>query len=127
MITRRLLILTRLAALASTITKANGYDTDAGLKVYIGGAPELGPDDPDYAIAIVPGDELATEDGRISNSFPVAVQSIGKLSAGVMKRGPTRTLERPPGSTTIGLEVFYTCPYLDEWGNPSYGVPAEAT
>jgi hypothetical protein len=156
MITRRLLILERFAALAGIIQKANGYDTDAGLKVYIGAAPELGPEDPDYAIAIVPGDELATEDGRISNVLPVAVQAIGKASVadagigvelllgdvkhaieledrtlgsvlkGVMKRGPTRTMERAPGTTTIGLEVMYTCPYIDEWGNPSYGVP-EAT
>ena len=155
MITRRLLILERLGALAGTITKANGYDSDAGQKVFIGASPELGPADPDFAIAIVPGDELAVEDGRISNTFPVAVQAIGKAEAadawinlelllgdlkaaieledrtlgailkGVMKRGPTRTLERPPGATTIGVEVFYQCPYVDEWGNPAYGVPEE--
>jgi hypothetical protein len=158
MITRRLLILERLGALAGVIQKANGFDSDAGLRVYIGDAPELGPSDPDFAIAIVPGDELATEDGRISNTFPVEVQAIGKSGAvdawinlelllgdlkraieledrtlgsilkGVMKRGPTRTLERPPGHTTIGAGIFYTCPYVDEWGNPGYGVPpAEET
>jgi hypothetical protein len=155
MITRRVLILERLATLAATITRANGYDSDAGLKVFIGGAPELGPADPDYAIALVPGDELAEEQGRISNTFPVAVQAIGKSDAadawinlelllgdlkkaieledrtlgsilkGVMKRGPTRSLERPPGATTIGLEIFYSCPYVDEWGNPSYGTPEQ--
>jgi len=153
MITRRVLILERLGALAATITKANGYDSDAGLKVFIGGTGELGPADPDYAIALVPGDELAEEQGRISNTLPVAVQAIGKSDAldawinlelllgdlkkaieledrtlgsvlkGVMKRGITRSIERPPGATTIGLEIFYTCPYVDEWGNPSYGVP----
>lgn len=155
MITRRLLILERLGALAGVIQKANGYDTDAGLRVYIGAAPELADADPDYAIAIVPADELTTEDGRLSNTFPVEVQAIGKAGAvdawinlelligdlkkaieledrtlgsilkGVMKRTATRTLERPPGSTTIGLGILYTCPYVDEWGNPSYGVPAE--
>jgi hypothetical protein len=155
MITRRLLILQRLGALAGVIRKTNGYDSDAGAAVYIGAAPELGPNDPDYAIAIVPGDELTVEDGRLSNTFPVEVQAIGKSGAadawinlellvgdikhaielpdrtlgsvlkGVMKRGPTRTLERPPGSTTIGVGIFYTCPYLDEWGNPAYGVPEE--
>lgn len=154
MITRRLLILERLGQLAAAITVANGFDSDAGLRVYIGASPELGPADPDYAIAIVPGDELATEDGRISNSFPVEVQAIGKAGAadawinlelllgdlkraieltdrtlgsvlkGVMRRGPTRTLERPPGATTIGAGITYLCPYIDEWGNPSYGVPA---
>ncbi len=155
MITRRLLILERLGALAATITKANGFDSDAGARVYIGATPELGPADPDYAIAIVPNDELATEEGRISNTFAVEVQAIGKADAadawinlelllgdlkkaieledrtlgsilkGVMKRGPTRTIERVPGATTIGAGIFYTCPYVDEWGNPGYGVPAE--
>ena len=155
MITRRTMILARLAALAATITKANGYDSDAGLKVFVGGGAELGPADPDYAIALVPGEELAEEQGRIANTFPVAVQAIGKSDAadawinlelllgdlkkaieledrtlgsvlkGVMKRGPTRSLERPPGATTIGIEIFYLCPYIDEWGNPSYGVPEE--
>ncbi len=155
MITRRLLILERLGALAGVIQKANGYDTDAGLRVYIGAAPELADADPDYAIAIVPGDEITTEDGRLSNMFPVEVQAIGKAGAvdawinlelligdlkhaieledrtlgsivkGVMQRQTTRTLERPPGSTTIGAGIFYTFPYIDEWGNPSYGVPRE--
>jgi len=153
MTTRRVLILERLGTLAGAIQIANGYDSDAGLRVYIGTAPELGPADPDYAIAIVPGDELADEQGRITNTLPVAVQAIGKSDAadawinlelllgdlkkaieledrtlgsvlkGIMKRGVTRSIERPPGATTIGLEIFYLCPYVDEWGNPSYGVP----
>lgn len=153
MITRRVLILQRFGALLGTIQVANGFDTDAGLKVYIGAAPELGPTDPDYAIVVVPRDELATEEGRIANVIPVEVQAIGKVTIpdawigvelllgdikgaveledrtlgsilkGVMKRGPTRTLEREPGSTTIGTAIVYTCPYVDEWGNPSYGVP----
>jgi len=156
MITRRVLILQRLGALIGTIQKANGFDTDAGLAVYIGVAPELGPSDPDYAIAVVPGDELATEQGRIDNTITVDVQAIGKATAadawinlelllgdikaaieledrtlagifkGVMKRGPTRSLERQPGATTIGVGIFYSGTYVDEWGNPSYGVP-EAT
>ena len=157
MITRRSLILSELGTRAAAILVANGYDTDAGLRVFLGVAPELGDADPDYAIAIVPGDEIPTEDGRISNTFPVAVQAIGKAAAadawialelllgdlkkaielpdrtlgsvckGVIKRGPTRTLERAPGATTIGLEIFYSCPYVDEWGDPAYGVPAEVS
>ncbi len=154
MITRRVLILQRLGALAGAIQKVNGYDTDAGLHVYIGAAPELGDADPDYVIAIVPGDELTTEQGRLLNVLPVEVQAIGKAGAvdawinlelligdlktaiqgdrtlgsilkGVMQRTATRTLERAPGSTTIGAGIVYTCPYVDEWDNPSYGVPAE--
>jgi len=156
MITRRAVILERLGALAARIQKANGFDTDAGLAVSIGAAPELGPSDPDYAIAIVPAEELHTEDGRITNGLPVEVQAIGKATArdawigvelllgdikgaledphdrtlgsalkGVMRRVTTRTLERQPGSTTIGIGIIYACPYVDEWGNPSYGVPEE--
>lgn len=156
MITRRVLILQRLGALAATIRKTNGFDTDAGAVVYIGAAPELGPNDPDYAIAIVPAEEAHVEDGRISNGLPIEIQAIGKAAAadawigvelllgdikaaiedpndrtlgsalkGVMKRLTTRTLERPPGATTIGTAITYACPYVDEWGNPSYGVPEE--
>lgn len=156
MITRRALILERLAVLAARITKANGFDTDAGAAVYIGIAPELGPNDPDYVIAIVPAEELHTEDGRITNGLPIEVQAIGKTTApnawigvelllgdikagiedpndrtlgavlkGTMKRVTTRTLERQPGATSIGVAIIYACPYVDEWGNPSYGVPAE--
>ncbi len=106
----------------------------------------------------MPNDEIATEEGRISNAFVVEVQAIGKAAAadawinlelligdlkkaienpndrtlgsilkGIMKRGPTRTIERPPGAETFGVGIFYTCPYVDEWGNPAYGVPPEET
>lgn len=157
MITRRAVILERIGRLAARITKANGFDTDAGLAVYIGIAPELGDKDPDYAIAIVPREELHEEQGRITNGLPIEVQAIGKATAtdawigvelllgdikagiedpndrtlgavlkGTMKRVTTRTLERQPGSTTIGVGIVYACPYVDEWGNPTYGVPEES-
>jgi len=154
-IPKRLVILERLALLASTIRIANGFRSDAGLRVYLGAAPELGPNDPPDAIAIVPRDDLAQEQGRISVVFPVEVQAIGNASLeapwravefliadlkiaieledrtlgsllkGVMSRGPTRTLERVPGVTTMGVGIVYFCPFIEEWGNPAYGSPIE--
>lgn len=150
--TRRLLILLRLGQLLSVITKANDFTTDAGLKIYIGAAPELGPGDEDDAIAIVPRDDLPTESGYQWTKLPVEIQAIGKASVadawtalevllgavkiavevqdrtlgsllkGDMMRGATRVVERPPGSPTIGLGVIYVCSYVEPWGNPTIGV-----
>jgi hypothetical protein len=154
-VTRRLLILERLAALAAVVTRANGFASDAGLHVYLGAAPELGPDDPDEAIAIVPREDVASEPNYQNVDLPVEIQAIakatltepwiaveallgaiklaieledrtlGSLLKGRMTRVSTRTLERPPGSTTIGLGVTYRCPYVEPWGDPAIGVPAE--
>jgi hypothetical protein len=154
--TRRLLILERLAARAAVITIANGFATNAGASLYLGAAPELSDGDPDEAIAIVPRDDTPTEPtGRVDVILPVEIQAIAKASLeepwtrvelligdlkraieledrtlgstlkGQMKRGPTRTLERLAGSTTVGAGVLYLCPYVEEWGNPAYGVPPE--
>lgn len=79
--TRRLLILLRLGARLSVLTTANGFTTDAGLHVYIGAAPELGDGDPDDAIAVVPRDDLATEEyGKQWIKLPIEIQAIGKAS-----------------------------------------------
>jgi hypothetical protein len=150
--TRRLLILSRLADRQSVITIANGFTTDAGLKIYIGAAPELSDGDPDEAIAIVPRDDLPKESGYQWTTLPVEIQALGKagtadawsklevllgaikiatelpdrtlgsLLKGDMTRGSTRVVERPPGSTTIALGVIYVCSYVEPWGNPTIGV-----
>lgn len=58
-----------------TITKANGFNTDAGKKVFLGEAPVLGPDDPDAVIALVVGADSAGYQGEhASVSLPVDVQ-----------------------------------------------------
>lgn len=154
--TRRLLILDRLAERASVITRANGFPSDAGAKVYLGAAPELADGDPDEAIALVPRDDSPREQGYQWTTLPVEIQAIAKASIaepwlavelllgaikvaieledrtlgsllkGDMTRGPTRTLEREPGSTTIGLGVTYLCSYVEPWGDPAIGV-GEAT
>lgn len=155
--TRRLLILERLAALAATITIANGFTIDTGLRVHLGAAPELSDNDPDDAIAIIPREDSVTEPNYQIVILPVEIQAIAKASIaspwlavevllgsikiaiehedrtlgailkGAIRRGPTRTLERPPGSTTIGVGVIYMCEYVEPWGNPAIGVPAEET
>lgn len=153
--TRRLQILSSLAARVAVITVANGYPTDAGLRIYIGAAPELAEGDPPDAIAIVPRDDAPSEPNYQWVRLPVEIQALGKAAAdsyialevligaikvaieledrtlgslltGFMLRGPTRTLEREPGSTTIGLAVTYFCSYVEPWGDPAIGVE-EAT
>ncbi len=154
--TRRLLILERLAQLAARITLANGFPTDAGARIYLGGAPELGPEDPADAIAIVPRDDQPREPNYLWIVLPVEIQAIakatiadpwiavevllgsiklaieledrtlGSLLKGDMTRGPTRTLERQPGSLTIGVGVTYYCSYVEPWGNPAIGITEDS-
>ena len=40
------------------------------------------------------------------------------LLAEDLKRGPTRSLEREEGGTTVGLSITYRLTYLEAWGNP---------
>ncbi len=56
---RRKLILLKIAERLSAIQKVNGYETDAGLHLYHGPV-NLGPDDPQLAIAIAPGPASVT-------------------------------------------------------------------
>ena len=55
--TTRLQVLNAFAALLADVRIANGYTTDAGQLVALGAVEELGPDDPDAALAIAPGDD----------------------------------------------------------------------
>lgn len=154
--TRRLMILDELARRAGVITTANGFPSNAGARVYLGAAPELGDGDPNEALAIVPRDDSPTEPNYQFVTLPIEIQAIAKASIeepwiavevllGAIKlaielpdrtlgsllkaqirRGPTRSLERVPGSTTVGAGVLYLCEYVEPWGNPAIGVP-EAT
>lgn len=51
-----------------------------------------------------------------------AVETVDRTLGGVVKRqiqrGSVVTLERQPGSTTVGASVTYICPYLERWGAP---------
>lgn len=65
------------------IQKANGYATDAGLKIFFGSAAELGDDDPDSAIAILVQDDQ-TSGGALGEDeqtfLPVDLAALAKAS-----------------------------------------------
>jgi len=79
-------ILTELISRVSAIAVANGYQTDAGLRLFVGELPALGPDDPDAALALIVRDEQAADlsgygeapDGIILSVLPVEVQAVVK-------------------------------------------------
>jgi hypothetical protein len=146
--TKRQAILTALVARVSAIAIAAGFATDAGATVFLGEAAELGPDDPDAAIALVLEDDSPQDKGYLYVQLPIAVaalakadletpwltieaivgdikravehedRTLGGLLKGPMTRGATRTLTREPGSTTVGASVTYICSYVEAWGDP---------
>lgn len=68
-----------LAERVAVIQVANGYQTDAGVLVVLGEAPQLGPDDPDTAIAIVPGEEQTRwVREHVFVRLPIDVQAVVK-------------------------------------------------
>lgn len=72
-----------LEALKSRLTAIHGstFETDAGYRVFLGYVPMLGPDDPDSAIAILPGDDQIEHRGaRFGIVLPVEVFAIAKAS-----------------------------------------------
>lgn len=50
-------VLAEVEARIARITPENGFATDAGRTIFMGAIPQLGQDDPDAAIAIVPDDQ----------------------------------------------------------------------
>jgi len=81
MATKRRLILEAIGARLAEISQANGYETDAGARIYIGEAPDLGEDDPDAALAILPGDEEPRWQGEnVSVIWPITIAAIAKAT-----------------------------------------------
>jgi hypothetical protein len=146
---RRQGILEALLARVQRIERANEFQTDAGQRVYLGEAFELGPDDPVEAIALVVGEETPQYQGEnLFITLPVAIialakadleqpwlaveaviadiktavettdRTLGGLVRRQIQRGPVVTLERQPGSTTVGASVTYLSPYVERWGAP---------
>ena len=65
-----------------TIRVTAGFNTDAGETVFLGEVANLGPHDPDTAIAIVPGDiEVRRDQARkLFVQLPVEIQLVAKVS-----------------------------------------------
>lgn len=75
-------ILAEFLSRVSAIQVANGYATDAGLKIFFGATPELGPDDPAAALALLVRDDSTL--GDLGNdeltTLPVDVVALVKAS-----------------------------------------------
>lgn len=63
---------------------------------------------------------IAAEDvlGDIKKAMELADRTLGGLLASRLDRGPTRTVPRVEGMTTVGVSVGYTLPYSERWGQP---------
>lgn len=79
-------ILAELLGRVAEIKVENGYQSDAGQKIFFGEVPQLGPDDPDEALAVLVRDDLPSDqsgygvdaDGVIVTMLPVELQAIVK-------------------------------------------------
>lgn len=143
--TNRQRILEAVMARLQTIQVDAGYITDAGRRIYLGEVVDLGPDDPDDALAVVPLDtqvlpnrievlpvevqavakadleqpHVAIEQllADIARAFETADRTLGGLVK-YMELGPTRALPREAGSTTVGCGITYSLTYARVWGQP---------
>jgi hypothetical protein len=67
----------------SMIRRTSSFATDAGRLVFIGEAPDLGPDDPDHAVAVIPGNTAGLGDptlGKVGASWPILVAALARMS-----------------------------------------------
>jgi hypothetical protein len=75
----RLAILQELLARVQDISVVNGYTTDAGLTVFCGETPSLGPDDPLAAIAVVVRKDMVSDQGPDElRTLPIEIQALAK-------------------------------------------------
>lgn len=62
-----------------TIRVANEFATDAGMAVFLGEIPQLGPDDPSQAIAIVMGEQAPTFVGEnVRSEWPIEIHGLAR-------------------------------------------------
>lgn len=146
---KRRAILEALVTRVQDITVAHGYRTDAGALVFLGEKPDLGPDDPSVAVAVVPSEDSVTGQGdKLFVELPIEFQALAKadidaphlaiedvladlkeaietadrtlggLAGGELTRTATRTMDREPGATTVGVALTYMVPYREQWGHP---------
>lgn len=75
----RLQILQALTTRVQEITVGHGFNTDAGLTVFLGETPQLGPEDPPAAVALVVGDEVPKYQGEnVFIELPIGVQALAR-------------------------------------------------
>jgi hypothetical protein len=74
-------VIGELVSRVEDISIVNGYQTDAGLTLFVGATRQLGPDDPNTAICVLVRDDAATDlGGDVSTTLPVECQAIGKVT-----------------------------------------------
>lgn len=72
-------ILEAVLARLGTILTSNGFATDAGGTLFLGAVPELGPDDPSVAVAIIVGDDAVTFQGEnMFIALPLHIAAVAK-------------------------------------------------
>lgn len=80
MASRRQRLLEAVLARLQAITVANGFQTNAGDNVFLGVAPEFGPDDPSAAIAVAVGEEVPRfQQANLLIGLPIAIQALVNL------------------------------------------------
>ncbi len=146
--TQRRRILEAFIARLEVILVERGFATDVGQKIFIGEIPQLGPSDPDAAIAIIVGEQpgnlglnvftqlpyeilaiakadldrawLTVEDviGDVKRAIELEDRTLGGLVLEQLSRGSVKTIPREPGSTTIGASITYLADFKEGWGTP---------
>ena len=142
--------LTDLVNRLSFIQVAKGYNTDAGLQIFLGEMPRFGPDDSPAALAIAVGDDSAeTPGGLVRTRVPfevwaivpagtseplVAIEAIiADIKEAVeIEENPSRTRAlgamvegQPVGTTPKGLERGITRALRREEGSEYVGAAVE--
>ena len=56
--------------------------------------------------------------GEVKRAVELEDRSLGHLLKQPLERAGTQTLEREPGSETVGLITTYLCFYAEPWGEP---------
>ena len=54
----------------------------------------------------------------IKRAIELPDRTLGGLVRRQIERGTTLTLEREPGSSTMGVGIVYVAPYTEVWGHP---------
>lgn len=54
----------------------------------------------------------------VKTAMELADRTLGGLVKRQFLRRSTRTLEREPGSTYVGVVITYVVPYTEQWGRP---------
>jgi len=84
------------------ITKANGYNTNAGASISAGEAPRFGPDDPPAALAVFVGDDSPdTKGGTVRTDVPIEIWATVPAGLGA----PLIAIEELIADVRVAIEV----------------------